>query len=102
MLLLLAALKGCNFLIALEISSLERFMGEGIAAGYKGLGMLVRLALGIGKIYQNFRAFAFFDGNVAIPEGVTRLGMVGGLGGSRFGLWPILPVARFPFFLLQH
>jgi hypothetical protein len=56
-------------------------MREGIAAGYEELGMLVRSASGIGGTDWDFRASALSGGLVAIPEGVTRLGMVGGVGG---------------------
>ncbi len=43
--------------------------------------MLVRSALGIGGKNLDFRASAFSEGVVAEPEGVSRLGMVGGVGG---------------------
>ncbi len=76
-----AALKGYDFLIALEISSTEITMGEGIAAGYEELGMSVRSASGIGGTDWDFRASAFSGGVGAIPEGVTSLGMVGGVRG---------------------
>ncbi len=76
-----AALKGCNFLITLIISSSEVDMGEGIVTGYRVLGMLERSALGRGRETCVFRAFAFSDGVIACPEGVTKFEMDGGVGG---------------------
>jgi hypothetical protein len=98
--LLPAALKGCDFYITLEISSSEIDMGKGILAGYEGLGISVRSAFGMGGKNLDFRALGFSEGVVAMPEGVKRLGNVGGLGGDSFFLLPILQVARFPFFIL--
>jgi hypothetical protein len=43
-----AALKGYDFLIILDISSSEIYMGEGFSAGYKALEMSERSASGIG------------------------------------------------------
>ncbi len=40
--------------------------------------MSVRSALGMGGKYLDFRASAFSEGVVAVPEGVTRLEIVGG------------------------
>ncbi len=76
-----AALKGCDFLITLEISFSDRDMGEGISAGYKVLRMSERPASGRGGKNRVFRASAFADGVVACPERVTRLGIDGGVGG---------------------
>jgi hypothetical protein len=56
-------------------------MGEGIAAGYEALGILLRSTLGIGGKNWVFRASAFSDKVVAMPDSVTRLGIVGGVGG---------------------
>jgi hypothetical protein len=65
---LCAALKGCDFLITLEISSSEIDRGEGISAGYEAWGMLVRSALGMGGNNLDFRASAFSEGVVAVPR----------------------------------
>jgi hypothetical protein len=78
--LLPAAWKRCNFLITLKISSSETDMGESISAGYEALGILVRSAFGMGEKNWDFRASAFSKGVVAMPEGMTRLGKVGGVG----------------------
>jgi hypothetical protein len=67
--------------MTLEIPSLEITMGEGIAAGNEASGMSLRSTLGIGEKNWVFRASAFSDRVVAIPDGVTRLGIVGGVGG---------------------
>jgi hypothetical protein len=49
MLSLLAALKGCDFLIILVISSSEIDIGDGILARYEALGISVRSAFGMGE-----------------------------------------------------
>jgi hypothetical protein len=43
-----AALKGCNFMIILVISSSENDMEEVISAGHEALGISVRSAYGMG------------------------------------------------------
>ncbi len=43
-----AALKGCDFLIILDISSSEINMGEGISGGYEALGISDWSASGMG------------------------------------------------------
>jgi hypothetical protein len=65
----------------LEISSSEIDMGESILAGYEAWEMSVRSALGMGGKNLDFRASAFWKGVVAVPRGVTRLGIVRGVGG---------------------
>ncbi len=42
-----AAVKGCNFLMTLEISSKESAMREGFSVRYEALGMSVRSTSGI-------------------------------------------------------
>ncbi len=97
-----AALKGCNFLMTIEISSSEIDMGEGTSAGYEALGMLVRSAFDMVGKNCDFRASVFPERVIAMLAGVTMLGMVEGVGGDGFVPLPILPVPRFPFFLLHH
>ncbi len=92
-----AALKGCDFLITLEISSSEMDMGEGILAGYRVLGMSERLASGRGKKSRVFRASAFSGGVVACPEEVTRLGMDGVVGGRRLRVFTHFASGQMPF-----
>ncbi len=61
----------------------------------------MRSALGIGEKNQDFRASALSDGVVAMLKGVTRMGIVGGVGGEWFqslahfasGQIPVLPLA---------
>ncbi len=79
--LLPTALKGCKFLITPEIFSSEIDMGGGISTGYEALGMSERSASGNGGKNHAFRASASSVGVVAFPEGLTRLGMEGGVGG---------------------
>jgi hypothetical protein len=74
-------LKGCDFLITLEISSSEIDMGEGISGGYDALGISERSASGMGGENRVIRASAFSVGVVAVPVGVTRLGIDGSVGG---------------------
>jgi hypothetical protein len=62
MLSLPAALKMCDFLIILEISSFEIDVDEGISAGYEAFGMSERSASGIGGKNHPFRASAFSEG----------------------------------------
>ncbi len=81
MLPLPAALKGCNLLITIEISSSDIDMWEGNSAGSEALAISVRSALAMGEKNQNFRALAFLEGVVELPEGVTRLGIVRGVRG---------------------
>jgi hypothetical protein len=76
-----AALKGCDFLITLDISSSEIYMGEGISGGYEALGISDRSASGMGGNNCIFRASAFSMEVVAVPDCVTRLGIDGGVGG---------------------
>jgi hypothetical protein len=64
-----------------EISSSEIDMGEGCSGGYKALGVSERSASGIGGKNHVFRASAFSWGVVAVPEGVTRVGIGGGVAG---------------------
>ncbi len=76
-------------------------MGEGISAGYEAWGKSVRSALGMGGKNLDFRASAFSEGVVAVPKGVTRLGIVGGVRGRQLlclahcasGQIPLLPLA---------
>ncbi len=75
-----AALKGYDFLITLAISSLEIDIGEGISAGYEALGISVRWAFGMGEKNQDLKASTFSGGVVAMPVGVTRSGIVRGVG----------------------
>jgi hypothetical protein len=65
-------------------------MGEGISAGYEALRMSEKLASGIGGKNRALRVSAFSEGVVAFPEGVTRVGIEGGVGGR----W-LLVLARF-------
>jgi hypothetical protein len=44
-----AALKGCDFLLTLAISSSDITTRESIAAGYEALGMSLRSVMGIGE-----------------------------------------------------
>ncbi len=89
-------------MITLAISSSEMDMGEEPFAEYEAVGISVRSAFGMGGKNGDFKASAFSGGVVAMPEGITRLGMVWGYGEDGFFHLPILPVARFPFFPLQH
>jgi hypothetical protein len=79
--LLPAALKDCDFLITLEISSLEIDRGNCILARYEVLGILLRSAFSIGGKNQDFRSSAFTVGVVGMPDRVTGLGIVRGVGG---------------------
>ncbi len=76
-----AAVKWRNFFLTLEIFSSKIDMVKGISAGYESLGLLVRLAFGLGGKNLDFRASAFSEEVIAMPEAVTRLGMVWGVGG---------------------
>ncbi len=76
-------------------------MGEGISGGCEALGISDRLAFGMGGKNCVFRASAFSMGVVAVPDGVTRLGIDGGVGGGDFLFLRILLVASCLFFLLQ-
>jgi hypothetical protein len=64
--------------------------GEGNSAGYEASGIPVRSAFGMVGKNLDFRASAFSEEVIAMPEGVTRLGLVGGVGGR----W-LLPVEGF-------
>ncbi len=97
MLSLPAALKGCDVLITLEISSLEIDMGEVVSAGYEAWGMSVRSASGMGGKNIDFRASAFLEGVVAVPRGMIRLEMVGGVRGR----W-LLSLAHFASGQIPH
>jgi hypothetical protein len=99
--LLPAALKECDFLMTLVISSSEIDIGEGTSTGYESLRVSVRPASGIVKKKQDFRELAFSEGDEATLVVVTKLGMVGGVGGrwlhsfAHFanGEMPLLPLA---------
>jgi hypothetical protein len=73
-----AALKGCNILITLETSSSAIYMGEDISGRYDALGISERSASGKGGTNHVFRASAFSMGVIAVPDSVTRLGMLEG------------------------
>ncbi len=75
--MLTATLKGCKFLITLEISSSNIDKGESISAGYEALGISVGLASDMGGNNWDVRASAFSEGVIAMPDGVTRLSIVG-------------------------
>jgi hypothetical protein len=77
-----AALKESDIFITLEISSSEIDNREGILAGYEALGISVRSAFGMGVKKCDFRASAFPEGVVAMPERVIRLGIVGEVRGT--------------------
>jgi hypothetical protein len=79
--LLPADLKGLAFLITLEIFSLEIHKGESISAGFGVLGIMARSALGIGGINRDFKASAFSEEVIAMPEDETNLGITGGIQG---------------------
>jgi hypothetical protein len=93
---------GCDIVITLEISSSHNNLRELISIGYKALKISVRLAFGMGRQSGDFRASAIAEGITAMLEAVARLGIAKGLGRDSSFLLPTLPVARYPFFLLQH
>jgi hypothetical protein len=75
-------LKGCDFIIKLEVSASEIDMSEGISAGNEALVMSERSASGIGGKNCALRASSLSEGVMAFPEGVTRLEIEGGGGGK--------------------
>jgi hypothetical protein len=78
--LLPVTLNGCYILITLDLSSFKIDMDESISAKYEALGMSKISAAGFGGRNCAFMAFKVFDGVAAFPEGVTRLGIDGGVG----------------------
>ncbi len=65
-----ASLKKCNFLVTLEISTLEYNLGEGISAKYVVLKLLIRSELGIRKKNRTYEASAPSERVVAMPARV--------------------------------
>ncbi len=64
-----------------EISSSEINMGECFSGGYDAVVMSERSASGIGGKNRAFKASALSKEVVAFPEGVTSVGIDGGVGG---------------------
>jgi hypothetical protein len=75
-------------------------MGEGITVGYEALRMLLRSALGIGGKNWVFRASAFSNGVVAMPDRVTRVWIVRGVRGKWLCSFTLLASGHIPLILL--
>jgi hypothetical protein len=55
-----ASLKGCDFIITLEITSADIDRWDGMSFGYEVLGIPVRSASGMGRINRDLQASFFF------------------------------------------
>ncbi len=95
-----AALKGCDFLMTLVITSSEIDIGEGTSTGYDSLRVSVRSASGIGEKKQDFRELAFSEGVEATLVVVTKLGMVRGVGGRWLHSFAHFADSQMPLLIL--